>query len=1094
MKICFLDTIGLSYDGSTLEKKGLGGSESAVIYMSRYLAELGLDVTVFCKCEVEGIYNNVKYYSLERIYNNTETFDVLISSRNCVPFVPSYIAPEVIQTMGFNPADYKELVSRSNYKIVWMHDLFCVGDLWLETLLVEGYVDELFTLTDWHSHFVSSTAPEYGNIKKDARRYDVLKDKIYQTRNGVFNHLGEIDIYKKDRDKFVYNASISKGMEPLLDKIWLGIKEQLPDSKLTVIGGYYRFPWNDGPDEFEEKWLALKEKYDGKYGIHFTGVIPQKEIAEELATASFFIYPNSYRETFGISTLESIIYNCPVITMENGALEEIADDSVCYKIPYDIDYNNFQIDRFIQLVVEARNNERVWQQKAYRCNAFKEWVGWDKVAYLWKQHLYSKMGFFNFVEHEKKAREIQSNLLRLFNRRHINQEDKYLDYSLDEKKRKIVFVSPVYNAERTIEVYVHSIASQLYQNYSAYLIDDCSTDGTAEKFLDVLKGFPSYIQDKFHLIRNKQRVGSALGNQVEMLSKLIREEDGSNTIIALLDGDDWLYNNPDICSLINHEYDRGAKITYGSFYSLIDNINLIAQPYPKKVHEERSYRQYRFPWNVPYTHLRTFLLEEFKKVSIDNLKDRDGNYYRAGGDISLLYELFENVDNPEESIKPIYDILCVYNDKNPLCDFKVNSEEQTMNAESILNNRKSISHKAREKDKESVELVKKENEERTGVWIDNSNTLMSSPRIAKVIELIEKNFPLERESLRILDLGSWTGGIANLLYSRGYKNITCVDINKEVIEVGKNTYPYFKWEQSDVERYTPSGLYDIILTCEILEHIENPLTFLERMTKSLKNDGKIIFSMPDENHVYDDDNPEHISSMNESDFRVFTKDISKLFIRTDNYSCDFYIGTIPKKINILVAVPTAKYIESETFKSVYNLDKRDNWNVDVQFFYGYRVDQVRNLIADYTVKGNYDYVLTVDSDMVLPSNTLTSLLDRNKGIVSGVYLKKELDKKIPEMYGGEVVDENGQTDYNWIISQHGNVVPIYTCGFGCVLIKREVLEKIGYPWFEYHTSYEFKDSISEDTDFCLKALDKGYKIYLDTNVLCEHIGSFLVKL
>lgn len=909
MKICFLDTIGLSYDGSTLEKKGLGGSESAVIYMSRYLAELGLDVTVFCKCEVEGVYNNVKYYSLERIYNNTETFDVLISSRNCVPFVPSHIAPEVIQTMGFNPADYKELVSRSNYKIVWMHDLFCVGDLWLETLLVEGYVDELFTLTDWHSHFVSSATPEYGNIKKDARRYDVLKDKIYQTRNGVFNHLGEIDIYKKDRDKFVYNASISKGMEPLLDKIWLRIKEQLPDSKLTVIGGYYRFPWNDGPDEFEEKWLALKEKYDGKYGIHFTGVIPQKEIAEELATASFFIYPNSYRETFGISTLESIIYNCPVITMENGALEEIADDSVCYKIPYDIDYNNFQIDRFIQLVVEARNNERVWQQKAYRCNAFKEWVGWDKVAYLWKQHLYSKMGFFNFVEHEKKAREIQSNLLRLFNRRHINQEDKYLDYSLDEKKRKIVFVSPVYNAERTIEVYVHSLASQLYQNYSAYLIDDCSTDGTAEKYLNVLKGFPSYIQDKFHLIRNKQRVGSALGNQVEMLSKLIREEDGSNTIIALLDGDDWLYNNPDICSLINHEYDRGAKITYGSFYSLIDDINLIAQPYPKEVHKERSYREYRFPWNVPYTHLRTFLLSEFNKVSIDSLKDKDGNYYKAGGDIALLYELFEKVDNPEKSIRPIYDILYVYNDRNPLCDFKVNSEEQTMNAEDILHKDKSISHKEREKDKASIEVVKKRNE-----------------------------------------------------------------------------------------------------------------------------------------------------------------------------------------VRILIAVPTAKYIESETFKSIYNLEKKDNWVVDVQFFYGYRVDQVRNLIADYTIKGNYDYVLTVDSDMVLPSSALTSLLDRNKGIVSGVYLKKELDKKIPEMYGGEVVDENGQTDYNWIISQQGNVVPIYTCGFGCVLIKREVLEKIGYPWFEYHTSYEFKDSISEDTDFCLKALDKGYKIYLDTNVLCEHIGSFLVKL
>lgn len=909
MRFCFLDTIGLSYDGSTLEKKGLGGSESAVIYMSRYLSELGIDVTVFCKCEEEGVYHGVTYKNLDKVNGNTEEFDVIISSRNCVPFIPEHLAPEVIQVMGFDPSDYKDLVSRSNYKIVWMHDLFCVGDLWLETLLVEGYVNELFTLTDWHSHYVSSTTPEYENIKLEPRRYDVLKDKIYQTRNGVFNHLGEIDISKKDRNKFIYNASISKGMEPLLERIWPKVKERIPAAKLIIIGGYYRFPWNDGPDEFEKKWMEFRDKYNGRYGIHFTGVISQKQIAEELADASFFIYPNTYKETFGISTLEAIQYNVPVITVDNGALEEVADNSVCYKMPYNIDLVERQLDKFVDLVVEAYHDGRRWEQKAYRCNAFKEWIGWDKIAYLWKQHIYRKMGFFNFVEHEKKAREIQSNLLRLFNRRHINQEDKYLDYSLDEKKRKIIFLSPVYNAESTIEIYIHSIAAQLYQNYEVYLVDDCSTDETVRRYEDVLKGFPGYVQEKFHLIRNRQRVGSALGNQVETLGKLLEKESGDDTIIALLDGDDWLYNNPDICSLINHEYEKGAKVTYGSFYSLIDDINLIAQPYPKEVHKERSYRKYRFPWNVPYTHLRTFLLSEFNKVSIDSLKGKDGNYYKAGGDIALLYELFEKVDNPEESIRPIYDILYVYNDRNPLCDFKVNSEEQTMNAEDILHKDKSISHKAREKDKASIEVVKKRN-----------------------------------------------------------------------------------------------------------------------------------------------------------------------------------------KVRILVAVPTAKYIESETFKSIYNLEKKDNWVVDVQFFYGYRVDQVRNLIADYTIKEDYDYVLNVDSDMILPSNALINLMNRDKGVVSGVYLKKELDKKIPEMYGGEVVDENGQTDYNWLIKQNGNIVTIYTCGFGCVLIKKEVFQKIGYPWFEYHVSYEFKDSISEDTDFCLKAMNKGYNIYLDTGVFCEHIGSFSVKL
>ena len=47
LKVAFIDILGLRYDGDTLTKRGLGGSESAVILMSRELCRLGFDVTVF---------------------------------------------------------------------------------------------------------------------------------------------------------------------------------------------------------------------------------------------------------------------------------------------------------------------------------------------------------------------------------------------------------------------------------------------------------------------------------------------------------------------------------------------------------------------------------------------------------------------------------------------------------------------------------------------------------------------------------------------------------------------------------------------------------------------------------------------------------------------------------------------------------------------------------------------------------------------------------------------------------------------------------------------------------------------------------------
>jgi len=50
MKIAIIDLLGLTYDGTTLEKRGLGGSESAVILMSKELAALGFDITVYNNC------------------------------------------------------------------------------------------------------------------------------------------------------------------------------------------------------------------------------------------------------------------------------------------------------------------------------------------------------------------------------------------------------------------------------------------------------------------------------------------------------------------------------------------------------------------------------------------------------------------------------------------------------------------------------------------------------------------------------------------------------------------------------------------------------------------------------------------------------------------------------------------------------------------------------------------------------------------------------------------------------------------------------------------------------------------------------------
>ena len=184
---------------------------------------------------------------------------------------------------------------------------------------------------------------------------------------------------------------------------------------------------------------------------------------------------------------------------------------------------------------------------------------------------------------------------------------------------------------------------------------------------------------------------------------------------------------------------------------------------------------------------------------------------------------------------------------------------------------------------------------------------------------------------------------------------------------------------------------------------------------------------------------------------------------------------------ILIAIPTARYIEPDTFKSIYDQIIPKGYKAEFQCFFGYRVDQVRNLIADWVING-YDYLFAVDADMTFPPDTLAKLLSHDKDSVSGLY-RQRLEPQALEIY-----DINHQRiSVDQIRSK--KLVQIGANGFGCVLIKREVFVKVGYPQFEYHVALNHANTISEDADFCKKATTAGYTLWCDPTISCGHIGA-----
>lgn len=881
MKLCFIDSTGLRYTGDTLLSRGLGGSESAVIYMSRELAKLGFDVTVYNRCEKEGIYDGVTYIDFSKIRDNKTKFDILISSRSVLPLAPQELGEEIWNTHQVDIGPYETISPHATYKAIWAHDTFIEGEGYVEPFLVSGVIDELFLLSDWHTHYICQS-DHWGTQKRD---YAVLKDKVFNTRNGMHAYVEPPNGYlHKDINSFVYNSSAGKGLVTLVKDVWPDIKRQIPDAKLTVIGGYYSGIKDIvEKDEGERIWNELQTPESERLDIHFTGVVTPKKVDEILISASFLIYPPEFPETYGISTIEALYYGVLPITSDYGALEQTSIDRMSFKIPYPVlPGNRRQRDIFVKQVLTAYTDTYACDQKRQACEEIRDVVSWETVAKQWQAHFYKKLGKYLPRQSWKEVRKITSKINRLFGTRHINDEDR-LEYFEKLEEQRLIIISPVWNAQEYIAACIESVASQVYDNYHHYIVDDVSTDNTAAIAEETILALPEDVRDKFSVIRNRKRIG-ALHNQMVSIERFAEQGD----VIVLLDGDDNLYHDPDIFTYINQLYPE-YEMSYGSCISMADGIELIGQEYPEEIRVANSYRTYRpFPWGIPHTHLRTFSKDLYDRSDHSKLLDKNGNVYGPAGDSALMYMLLEEVD--PYKIKAVKRVLVNYNDLNSLNDYKVNTEEQNINTREIA------------------------------------------------------------------------GG--------SFKVLPTVS-------------------QTEMKR-------------------------------------------------------------------------------------------------ILIAIPTAKYIESKTFKSIYNLYIPAGCETHFEVFYGYNIAQVRNLMADYAIRDNYDYVFWVDSDIILSKNTLLSLYSHQKDYVSGVYIQRRSGTRVPEVYLYNHI--GGMDNANIDDLKDQGLKEVAATGFGCVLTTVDMIREIGYPQFEYKNSLDHMHTISEDVDFCVKAQARGYTIYTDTDVLCGHIG------
>lgn len=139
-----------------------------------------------------------------------------------------------------------------------------------------------------------------------------------------------------------------------------------------------------------------------------------------------------------------------------------------------------------------------------------------------------------------------------------------------------------------------------------------------------------------------------------------------------------------------------------------------------------------------------------------------------------------------------------------------------------------------------------------------------------------------------------------------------------------------------------------------------------------------------------------------------------------------------------------------------------------------------NLVKD-ALKAECKWIFFLDSDVILPSNALNTLLSHGLPICSGLYRAHKR-----EGFSYAVWMKVGENQYAPVGEWVGTLIPVDVTGLGCCLIRSEVFQRVPEPWFEW-------GDISEDFYFFEKAKKHGFQCVIDTSIKCSHVGLLKIQ-
>lgn len=313
-------------------KTGVGGSEEAIIHLSKRFAAMGWEVTVYNNCITEGKFDGVEWVRYER-FNPRDMFNIIVSWRNNVfPRVRSAVKRFI---------DLHDVPNVENFTKA------AVGSA---TLLAK-------------SQFHRSLLPGL-----DDDQFSIIPNGIETKR---------FKKAKKVKNNLVWTSSYDRGLQYLLE-MWPDVRAEVPDATLDIYYGFDLFDKTvQGNTRAGKEWKLKMLRLLQQPGITDHGRVGSDEVAEAYLKAEVWAYPTDFPEIDCITATKAMAAGAIPVTTDKAALLE-RNQGIMVK--GDIHESQVVEEFKRELIALLKDDKR---KKELRKQLNVKDYDWDKIAKRW---------------------------------------------------------------------------------------------------------------------------------------------------------------------------------------------------------------------------------------------------------------------------------------------------------------------------------------------------------------------------------------------------------------------------------------------------------------------------------------------------------------------------------------------------------------------------------------------------------------------------------------------------------------------------------------------------------------------------------------